>query len=46
MNPADWQRGFWQANEDLKTEGDLLWMYVVASESFKQGYRARLGVIA
>lgn len=43
-NPAEWQKGFWQADADLKTEGQNLSLYYAAHESFRAGYIARVNL--
>lgn len=39
---AEWNRGFWQADADLKTEGDILDLYRDVSPEWVQGYKARV----
>ncbi len=38
----EWNRGYWQANADIETEGNVLHWYTQASADFKAGYRTRI----
>lgn len=39
---AEWNRGYWQADADLKTEGDICDLYKQASPEWVRGYKARV----
>ena len=41
----EWNKGYWQANADLETEGNVLHWYTQASADFKVGYRFRVAEI-